>query len=83
MVVFGKLSQFCGRAFAIQTDPNNFKTFGVVTPAWQLMTEYSHRVVRRTQRGVGGLLFTVTANGWDFEPLRYSLPPVPEVEAKL
>lgn len=61
----------------------NFKTFGVVTPAWQLMTEYSHRVVRRTQRGVGGLLFEVTANGWDFEPLRYSLPPVPEVTVRL
>jgi hypothetical protein len=60
----------------------NFKTFGVVTPAWQLMTEYSHRVVRRTQRGVGGLLFEVTANGWDFEPLRYQLPPVPEMVAK-
>lgn len=61
----------------------NFKTFGVVTPAWQLMTEYSHRVVRRTQRSVGGLLFEVTSNGWDFELLRYSLPPIPEVRANL
>jgi hypothetical protein len=61
----------------------NFKTFGVVTPAWQLMTEYSHRVVRRTQRSVGGLLFEVTSNGWDYELLRYSLPPVPEVTVKL
>lgn len=61
----------------------NFRTFGVVTPAWQLMTEFSHRVVRRTQRSVGGLLFEITANGWDFELLRYQLPAIPEVTVKL
>jgi len=47
---------------------------GVVTPAWQLITEYGHRVTRNPQRTVGGLVFEVSETGYRFEPLLYHLP---------
>jgi hypothetical protein len=59
--------------------------YGVVTPAWQMMSEHTHRIKRKMQREVGGLLFEVGANGWHLhEPKEtiYELPDVPTIKSK-
>ena len=55
---------------------------GVVTPAWQLKTEYAHRVTRNPQRTVGGLLFEVTEQGFRYQPALYHLPDIPTTVAR-
>jgi hypothetical protein len=65
---------------------NNLRgMYGVVTPAWQMMSEHTQRIKRKMQREVGGLLFEVGANGWHLhEPKEtiYELPDVPTIKSK-
>lgn len=42
-----------------ETGRNFSNIVGVVTPAWQMLTEHGHKVVRRAQGTVGGLIFEV------------------------
>lgn len=53
----------------------NFDTYGVVTPAWQLKTEYAHRVTRQRNVKVGGLVFEVRGpSSWSMTPHLYRVP---------
>lgn len=52
----------------------NFRTYGVVTPAWQLKTEYANRITRRQSAEVGGLIFEVVDKQWEIIPMRYPVP---------
>lgn len=67
----------------VDTGVNVPGMYGIVTPAWQLMSEHTHRIKRKIQREVGGLLFEVTANKWQMhDPLIYKLPDVPTIKSK-
>lgn len=59
----------------------NFRTRGFVTPAWQLKTEFAHKVTRSLQRRVGGLVFRVENGTAEPLPLIYELPPPTAVTA--
>ena len=53
----------------------NFPTYGIVSPAWQLKTEFVHRISRNRVASVGGLIFVLENGQWSPRPpvKRYNL----------
>lgn len=57
----------------------NFGTRGLVTPAWQLTTEFAHKVARPLTSDVGGFIFIVSNGAADVIVKRYHTEPEPEI----
>lgn len=57
--------------------------WGMVTPAWQLKTSFTHRVTRRREFIVGTHLIHVESGAWSRERLMWQVPAAPIVQARI
>lgn len=57
--------------------------WGMVVPAWQLKTSFTHRITRREDATVGTHLIHIESGAWSRERLMWTVPPAPTVQAKI
>jgi len=57
--------------------------WGMVVPAWQLKTAFTHRVTRRESFTVGTNLIHIEAGAWSRERLMWDVPQAPVIQAKV
>lgn len=69
--------------YADTGDAFGLTRWGMVTPAWQLKTSFTHRVTRRREFVVGTQLLHIESGAWSRERLMWQVPAAPTIQARV